>query len=155
MKNFRYIDIADKIEQLINNNTHPAGEKLPSLRIISHQYNVSIGTAIKAFSLLEDKGLIAAREKSGFVALRKSGFRTELPESPHNKPAVKDVRVSKIFSMIPPDDDVHAAKYISFFNATLDTTMTPFNAIRRSIQNASRDLSGRHLQYESSSGSTL
>lgn len=155
MKEFQYIDIANRIEALINNDTYPLGEKLPSLRTVSDHFKVSVGTSMKAYSLLTDKGLLAAREKSGYVALRKSGSHGHLPEATTVAPAVKDVTVSRIMNKMPVDGGPHPPGYISFFNASLETHMIPFNAIRRSIQKASRDLTGAHLQYESTYGNVL
>lgn len=152
MKDFQYIDIANRIETLINNDTYPLGEKLPSLRVVSDHFKVSVGTALKAYALLTDKGLLSAREKSGYVALRKSGAHGDLPETATTAPAVREVNVSRIISKMPVDAGPYPPGFISFFNASLETHMIPFNAIRRSLQKASRDLTGLHLQYESTYG---
>ncbi|MFB6456117.1 PLP-dependent aminotransferase family protein [Chitinophaga sp. Hz27] len=155
MKDFQYIDIANRIELMINNDTYPLGEKLPSLRVISEHFGVSVGTSLKAYGLLIDKGLLAAREKSGYVALRKSVGQTPQPMASTATPAVREISVSSIFSKMPVDAGPYPPGFLSFFNASLETHMIPFNAVRRSLQKASRDLTGTHLQYESTLGNQL
>ncbi|MBO9732101.1 MAG: PLP-dependent aminotransferase family protein [Chitinophaga sp.] len=152
MKDFQYIDIANRIESMINNDTYPLGEKLPSLRVISEHFGVSVGTSLKAYGLLTDKGLLAAREKSGYIALRKSMGQTAQPVATTTAPAIREINVSRIISKMPVDAGPYPPGFISFFNASLDTHMIPFNAVRRSLQKASRDLTGAHLQYESTLG---
>lgn len=155
MKDFHYIEIANRIEAMINNDTYPLGEKLPSLRAVSEHFNVSVGTSLKAYSLLIDKGLLASREKSGYVPLRKSMGHTAQPVATSAAPAIREVSVSRIISKMPVDAGPHPPGFISFFNASLETHMVPFNAVRRSLQKASRDLTGAHLQYESTMGNLL
>jgi DNA-binding transcriptional MocR family regulator len=61
-----YQEVADKIARLIQEGVLRPGERVSSLRKVSEQYGVSITTAIQAFILLEDRGLVEARPKSGF-----------------------------------------------------------------------------------------
>src|SRR5689334_10531437 len=103
MKDFQYIDIANRIESMINNDTYPLGEKLPSLRVISEHFGVSVGTSLKAYGLLTDKGLLAAREKSGYIALRKSMGQTAQPVATTTAPAIREINVSRIISKMPVD----------------------------------------------------
>lgn len=154
MEEFHYINIAGKLEGLINMDTYPVGEKLPSLRNVCQQYKVSVGTVLKAFMLLEDKGLISGRERSGYVVLRKSTEVSLLPQSIKGTLGIQDVAITQTLSKT-----LYANKtgkdYVSFFGAVLDSYLLPFNAIRRSLQQASRDLTGAHLQYEQPAGNTL
>ncbi|NSL87672.1 PLP-dependent aminotransferase family protein [Chitinophaga sp. Mgbs1] len=154
MNTFQYISIAGKLERLINNNTYPVGDKLPSLRTVHEQYQVSIGTALKAFTLLADKGLIAGREKSGYVVLRKSVAQHPLPQGVSTVSGIREITVSKTLRKATFPAPGNTA-FISFFGATPDTSLLPFNAIRRSLQQASRDLTGMHLQYETAAGHPL
>ncbi len=61
-----YQEVAEKIARLIQEGVLRAGERVSSLRKVSEQYGVSLTTAIQAFILLEDRGLVEARPKSGF-----------------------------------------------------------------------------------------
>lgn len=61
-----YQDIADHIVKLVRLGHYSPGEKLPSIRALAKQQQVSIATVQKAFEQLEDSGLIEPRPKSGF-----------------------------------------------------------------------------------------
>ncbi|MCW0218386.1 MAG: GntR family transcriptional regulator, partial [Prosthecobacter sp.] len=61
-----YQKVADQIACLIQEGVLRPGERVSSLRKVSEQYGVSLTTAIQAFILLEDRGLVEARPKSGF-----------------------------------------------------------------------------------------
>lgn len=63
---FRYEDLAGFIAGLIERGTLTPGSRVPSLREISRQRRTSVTTALQAYRLLEDRGLIEARPQSGF-----------------------------------------------------------------------------------------
>lgn len=62
-----YQQVAVRIEQMIEKGVLRAGEKIPSVRAMSRQQNVSMSTAFQAYFLLESKGLIESRPRSGFL----------------------------------------------------------------------------------------
>ncbi|MBB6330322.1 DNA-binding transcriptional MocR family regulator [Chryseobacterium sediminis] len=154
MKDFQYIALADKFELSINNGTYPVGAKLPSLRSIRQQFKISVGTILKAFTLLEDKGLVAGKERSGFVVLRTSVSSVNLPKQAENNTLAQKIAIGKVLQEVSFPDSENKS-YVSFFNAVLHPDLLPFNALRRSLQQASRDLTGQHLQYEPSAGNSL
>src|SRR5712675_336192 len=61
-----YEQMAGKIHQLIQRGTLRPGERVPSVRKLSEQHDVSIATVLQAYMVLEDKGLIEARPQSGY-----------------------------------------------------------------------------------------
>src|SRR5436309_15607448 len=61
-----YEQMAGKIHQLIERGTLRPGDRVPSVRKLSEQHDVSIATVLQAYMLLEDKGLIEARPQSGY-----------------------------------------------------------------------------------------
>lgn len=63
---FRYRDVEKHILTLVDGGALRPGERLPSLRRLSRQLSVSISTVSQAYLELEKKGIIAARERSGF-----------------------------------------------------------------------------------------
>lgn len=66
MTRFRYLSLADQLICQLKEGRYSADEKLPSIRQISQDLNVSKGTAIRCYEYLEDNGWVEAREKSGF-----------------------------------------------------------------------------------------
>ena len=65
-KPFRYKHLSDEIEKKIKSGIYRPGEKLPSIRRLHKQFNLSISTVYKSFLELEALGLIEARPKSGY-----------------------------------------------------------------------------------------
>ena len=76
---YRYEQVAAKITHLIHRGTLRPGERIPSVRRISRQEKVSVSTALQAYFLLEDRGLIEARPQSGFYVRLQS---RRLPAEP-------------------------------------------------------------------------
>lgn len=61
-----YLQLADSLSNAIRSGTLPAGTRLMSVRDCARQKKLSINTVTTAYRLLEDKGLIEARPKSGY-----------------------------------------------------------------------------------------
>lgn len=88
---FLYEDVTGFIEGLIVGGTLAPGARLPSLRQITVQRRVSLSTALQAYRLLEDRGMIEARPQSGFyVASRPAG----LPVPGLSRPPMRALDVS-------------------------------------------------------------
>jgi len=65
-KDFRYRHLAEEIEQKILSGIYQPGERLPSIRKMHKQSNLSISTIYHAYMELESMGLVEARPKSGY-----------------------------------------------------------------------------------------
>ena len=64
-----YEKVADQIQDLVDKGVYNYGEKVPSVRDLSRELEVSTTTVVEAYRLLEDQGVLEARPKSGhFVA---------------------------------------------------------------------------------------
>lgn len=61
-----YETLAETIRRQILNGVMLPGEKIPSVRRASQQYQLSISTVIRAFLLLESQGYIESRPQSGY-----------------------------------------------------------------------------------------
>ena len=70
---FRYRQVEKHVIALAESSTLKKGEKLPSLRSLSRQLGVSISTVSQAYLELEKKGIIVARERSGFYLAEATG----------------------------------------------------------------------------------
>lgn len=71
-----YRRLADEIQTLIENGSIRAGHRLPSVRVTARQRQISIGTAVEAYVLLENRGAIEARPKSGYYVRRPGPSQT-------------------------------------------------------------------------------
>jgi DNA-binding transcriptional regulator YhcF (GntR family) len=61
-----YLQVANGVEKMITDDILKIGDKLPSVRLLSEEYGISMGTAFQAYYHLEGKGLIESRPKSGY-----------------------------------------------------------------------------------------
>src|SRR5688572_19181224 len=61
-----YLQVAEGLEKMIGEDVLKIGDKLPSVRVLSNEYGISMGTAFQAYYHLEGKGLIESRPKSGY-----------------------------------------------------------------------------------------
>lgn len=62
----RYEEVASRVAALIDAGTLRVGDRIPSVREMSKQFGVAIGTVLHAYQLLEVRGRIEARPQSGY-----------------------------------------------------------------------------------------
>ncbi|WP_083444666.1 PLP-dependent aminotransferase family protein [Herbaspirillum rhizosphaerae] len=67
-----YETLADTISQQIEQGLMREGEKIPSVRRTSQLHQLSISTVIRAFLLLESRGIIESRPQSGYFVRQRS-----------------------------------------------------------------------------------
>jgi DNA-binding transcriptional MocR family regulator len=84
----RYQEVAQFITTLVDSGTLPLGSRAPSLREICRQRRISLSTALQAYRLLEDRGVLEARPQSGYYVARDrtSGLKTPAITRPSAKP---------------------------------------------------------------------
>ena len=89
-KILRYQELAERLAELIRHGTYPTGERIPSVRQMSQQQNLSISTVLQAYSLLERQGLIESRPQSGYYVRAPAEGRLPEPEisSPRRDPSL-------------------------------------------------------------------
>lgn len=76
---FRYEEVANLIAGLVDSGTLRPGSRAPSLREISRQQSISLSTALQAYRLLEDRGVLEARPQSGHYVTARAGTHLETP----------------------------------------------------------------------------
>ncbi|HET7313758.1 PLP-dependent aminotransferase family protein [Salinisphaera sp.] len=73
-----YERLADNVAHLIENGVYQLGARLPSVRRISVEKDLSVSTCVRAYHELERRGVIEARPRSGFFVLS-TGTSLALP----------------------------------------------------------------------------
>ncbi len=89
---YRYEELASFITELVEHGTLLPGSRVPSLRQISEQRKFSLSTALQAYRLLEDRGILEARPQSGFYVAKGATVSLEPPTI--SKPPGKATRVA-------------------------------------------------------------
>src|ERR1700745_4220281 len=90
-----YLQVAEGLEKMIGEEILKIGDKLPSVRVLSEEYGISMGTAFQAYYHLEGKGLVESRPKSGYyVRFNHKRFpdlpKMRVPESISTEVSVKE-----------------------------------------------------------------
>ncbi|WP_179401375.1 PLP-dependent aminotransferase family protein [Burkholderia guangdongensis] len=134
-----YEKLADDIEKSIRHGVYRHGERLPSVRQTSQQHRLSITTVIRAYVLLESRGLLTSRPQSGyFVSFEgDAGERRPLELRPSRPiPISSPVDVSRLvlstLRSIGVDDAVPLGSPYP------DPSMFPFEKINRHAYDAGR-----------------
>lgn len=84
---FLYQQVIQMILSMAEQESILPGEKLPSLRVMAQNLNVSIPTVKQAYQALEDQGKVTAKEKSGYFLCHRTSHndspkRARLPAKP-------------------------------------------------------------------------
>lgn len=91
-----YEQLAAEISRQIHAGVLRAGERIPSVRQASRSRRVSTGTVLQAYALLENRGEITARPRSGYyVSARRKAWSPE-PEISRPRAASISVNVSDL-----------------------------------------------------------
>lgn len=72
-----YKSVADSISALISAGTLRPGERVPSVRRLSTQKQISVSTVLRAYEMLEIRGLIEARPNAGYYVRPQSPVAAE------------------------------------------------------------------------------
>ena len=75
----RYEELAGFISDLVARGTLRPGMRAPSLRRIAMEHKASMSTAQHAYRLLEDRGVLEARPKSGYYVARGGEVTLKVP----------------------------------------------------------------------------
>jgi DNA-binding GntR family transcriptional regulator len=68
---YKYLSLVNELETMIQTNQYETGAKLPSIRVLSEQYQCSVNTVIKAFQELEQQDLVYAIPQSGYYVVQR------------------------------------------------------------------------------------
>ena len=138
----RYERYAGEIADLIDKGTLRAGDRLPSVRQASTQRRISPATVFEAYYLLEARGLIEARPRSGYYV---SG-RQSTPETPRaSKPQQRSTSVAisdLVFDVLGSTRDRNVVPLGSAFPSA---ELFPLQTLSRHLSHGMRHLDPRRI----------
>ncbi|MBB1632389.1 PLP-dependent aminotransferase family protein [Cupriavidus sp. UME77] len=91
---YRYLQLAELIVSMIDNGALAPGKRLPSVRAVSEEHHISVFTALRAYRLLEDRGILIARPQSGFYVAGKRRGALALPSASRARAKASTVSIS-------------------------------------------------------------
>lgn len=140
-----YEQLADSFIQRIEQAYYQRGDKLPSIRQASQSHHVSIATVQEAYRLLEERGLVEVRPKSGYYVKEQQPTPYQLPSQ--SQPPQQPLEVSKweeVLELLCTDTSnaLHLGRAIPDLSAP---TLKPIGRIMANINRyAAKDI----LNYE-------
>ncbi|KFF45604.1 GntR family transcriptional regulator [Pseudomonas sp. BRG-100] len=87
-----YLNLAEFISSRIEQGLYGPGERLPSVRTLSHEHGVSLTTVQQAYRVLECSGLAVSRPKSGYFV---PSDRRVAPLPQMGRPILRPVDISQ------------------------------------------------------------
>lgn len=150
----KYIQVADSLTRLIEEGAFGPGEAAPSVRKLSQQWNVSITTILKAYYLLEARGLLVPRPRSGFYVSHQ--LPSAPPEPALSNPEPDPIRVGmrELITMIVLRDTLNP-KLVQLGAAHPAQELTATRQLNRIMAAAARRLGDRSGLYMTPAGNRL
>jgi DNA-binding transcriptional MocR family regulator len=146
---YRYEELASFITGLVSNGTLEPGSRVPSLRQISRQRQISISTALQAYRLLEDRSVLEARPQSGYYVARSRAAITHCA-SVTTPPAVRSAWAqSDIAKLLECADD---PTLVPLGSAVPSAKLLAAARLDRFLARAARLAGDRHNRYTAPEG---
>ncbi|MTG98273.1 MULTISPECIES: PLP-dependent aminotransferase family protein [Myroides] len=145
-KSFLYSEIAENLASQIRNGIIREGDKLPSVRMLCAEYEISMNTAKRVFLELESQSLIYAKPQSGYFASKLSYKDLPLPGESNpillaNHCEPNDI-LQKVYANIGREDILLLSYTVAYGD------MLPISQLKKEIVQATRALPTGGVQYD-------
>ncbi len=149
-KTLLYREVAERIAALVAGGTFRIGDRLPSIREMSRQAQVSINTVKVAYSHLEDRCLIEARPQSGYYVCPRP---LELPREPKiSQKSIEPQGISSSKLVGRLLKDILDGEKIQFGAAIPDPELVPARKLGRILAVSCRNHASESIGYATSPG---
>ncbi len=131
-----YEQVADEITLLIERNVYPVGRRIPGTRDLVKKFKVSVSTIMQAQRILERRGLVEARPRSGYYVRSHDDHHAHIPAQ--SKPSSRPALVGNKKLVLDIVQQSRREGIIHLGAAVPDAHFLPYRALNRSISNVSR-----------------
>lgn len=147
-----YEKVALQIRDNINNGLYSAGDKLPSIRHLVSEHQVSISTVQQAYQQLEMEGLIEARPKSGYFV----AFEMPAPVLPvTSRPAQRPIEVSQWKNVLEILCSLQVESWIQLQHAMPNMQVPSLDPLLKKMSKLMRNQAALSLPYGDIAGATV
>jgi len=147
---YLYEQVANEISSAIQQGIYGINDRLPSLRYIHEQYQVSMATAIQAYQNLEKIGLIESRPKSGYFVCPRDDMQADQPMMSSPKPLPTAVSVGHLaMSLIT---ETRQANLVKLGAALPEAALLPLGILSRTLAGVARRHHRAAANYEQAQG---
>src|SRR5688572_11002827 len=133
----KYIEVADRIEILIEKKVLKIGDKLLSVRALSKEQGISLSTAFQAYYLLESKGLIEARPQSGYYVKFSPEHTLDLPKTCEPPDDAIPVSVDDMINSVYVD--LNSEKLLNFSMGAPSVELLPTAKLNKAVMHVLRE----------------
>lgn len=144
-----YEQLATELQHRIDTGLYLSGHRLPSIREMSREHEVSIATVQEAYRRLEDLGLAEARPKSGYY-VRARRVAGSLPDA--SRPAQRPIEVSQwedVLELLCGNED---KSMLALGRGMPDFAVPTLDPLLRGLVSFNRRIESRGLEYDSLAG---
>jgi DNA-binding transcriptional MocR family regulator len=142
----KYMEVADRIETLIEKKVLKIGDKLLSVRALSKEQGISLSTAFQAYYLLESKGLVEARPQSGYYVKYSPEHILDLPKVSEPVDDALPVSVDDMINSVYVD--LNSKNILNFSMAAPSLKLLPTAKLNKAVMHALRESPTSCLHYE-------
>ncbi len=130
-----YAQVADRVQGLIEEGTLRPGDRAPSVRRLHRQWSVSVTTVLEAYRLLEDRGYVQARPRSGYF-IRPSPLavvkQVETVDPPRRAQRVRTDLMMRLQA------EINAPGFVRLGGAAPDLDLLPAKVLARKVNEVMR-----------------
>jgi DNA-binding transcriptional MocR family regulator len=147
-----YEELASDLAALIAKGTLRVGDRMPSVRQLSHQRDVSVSTVLQAYLVLESRGLVETRPQSGHYVRGPRGPALPEPRTPRSSSHATKVGVSDLIARV-----YRAARdpsIVPLGAAQISPALLPTDNINRRLAAVARTAGGAGVAYDPPPGCT-
>lgn len=141
-----YEELANDLARLVSKGTLRPGDRLPSVRQLSDQRNVSVSTVLQAYLLLENRGIVETRPQSGhYVRARRLSLVAE-PRTPRAATQATRVSVSELIARVYSAS--RDPRNVLLGGGFMSPELLPTESLNRRLAAVARAAGGAGIAYD-------
>ncbi|MFB6456778.1 PLP-dependent aminotransferase family protein [Chitinophaga sp. Hz27] len=145
-KDFLYNEIAGNIAEKIKAGVLKAGDRLPSVRMLSQEQGISINTAKRIFLELESQSLVHAKPQSGYFVSPLNYLKLPLPEVSQPIPVANNREPDELMNVVY---STMGRRDLTLFSIGVPSgNLLPLAKLKKEIVLATRELEEGGTEYE-------
>ncbi len=148
---YKYERLAQDLAHLIETGALRPGDQIPSVRQMSRQRDVSVTTVLQAYYMLEARGLIEARPRSGFYVRTDLPHRLPEPELSSPEPDPAQVSVRELVTRVALTD-THNPDLIQLGAAHPNPALAATQSLNRTLASVAREMGDASGLYDYAPG---
>jgi len=145
-KDFLYSKIGGNIAGKIKTGVLKAGERLPSVRMLSKEHGISTNTAKRIFLELEAQSLVQSKPQSGYFVSPLNYLKLQLPEASQPLPVANNTEPNELINGVYSTMGRNDLTLFSF--GVPSGNLLPLAKLKKEIVLATRALKDGGTEYE-------